>query len=337
MGARRGSCTGGRAAPLPRPPADAWPDRRDPGSARRRPHVRLPEDHVAHPEYRIEWWYYTGNVRGDDGRAYGYQVTFFRVGVDAAPVNPSAFAVRDLYMAHVAVTDIERRRARVCRSPESRRRALGRRACRIDTRSGTRTGGCRSTQQGRHRVVADAGAFALDLTLEPGKPAVLQGDRGYSRKGQRSGQRVALLLADAHADDAARCASAQRTVAVTGTSWMDHEFGTSALDAGTRGWDWFALQLDDGRELMLYRLRLDDGRAGSVSRAARSSTRDGRAEHLAVGDFTVTPTRTWRSHAQWRDVSGRVETCDVPKAGLHSAGHVRPSTRRNCGRGVRRT
>ncbi|BCS33223.1 hypothetical protein TBR22_A24500 [Luteitalea sp. TBR-22] len=254
--------------------------------------VRVPADHVAHPEYRIEWWYYTGNVRDGAGRAYGYQVTFFRVGVDAAPANPSAFAVRDLYMTHVALTDASGREHRF--------------ADRLN-RAGVHWAGARTDRydvwnedwraslddQGRHRIVADAGSFALDLTLSPGKPAVLQGDRGYSRKGVDPGN-ASHYYSLTRMPTVGSVRIDGRTITVEGSSWMDHEFGTSALDAGTRGWDWFALQLEDGRELMLYALRLDDGRPSAFS-SGTLVERDGRTTALAVSDFRLTPRRSWRS------------------------------------------
>ena len=274
--------------------------------------VRVPEDHVAHPEYRIEWWYYTGNVRGDDGKAYGYQVTFFRVGVDAAPTNPSVFAVRDLYMAHVALTDVD---------------GVGHQFADRLNRAGVHWAGARTDRyevwnenwrvsldaRGRHHIVADTGAFALDLTLEPGKAPVLQGERGYSRKGSDPGN-ASHYYSLTRMPTTGTVRVAGRTVPIRGTSWMDHEFGTSALDPGTKGWDWFALQLADGRELMLYQLRLDDGRPNPFSSGTIVHP-DGRTDHLTVADFSVTPQRTWRSPA-----SGATYPVEwdvrVPKAGL---------------------
>ena len=72
----------------------------------------FPRDHASHPDYKIEWWYYTGNVKAKDGRRFGYQVTFFRVGVDAKPANPSKWAVRDLFMTHLAISDPSGKRYR---------------------------------------------------------------------------------------------------------------------------------------------------------------------------------------------------------------------------------
>lgn len=254
--------------------------------------VRVPADHVAHPEYRIEWWYYTGNVMGDDGKPYGYQVTFFRVGVDKQPVNPSRFAVRDLHMAHVAVTDIANARHRF--------------ADRLN-RAGVHWAGASSSAfqvwnenwraeldaQGRHRLSVQTPAFALDLTLDAGRPAVLQGVNGYSRKGDDPGN-ASHYYSLTRMPTTGRVRIEGRTVPVRGESWMDHEFGTSALDASTRGWDWFALHLEDGRDLMLYQLRRDNGAAGRWS-SGTLVHRDGSTEHLAASDFVATPGRTWRS------------------------------------------
>ena len=268
------------------PPVDPW-KRATPS----RP-VRVPEDHVAHPDYRIEWWYYTGNLRGDDGKAYGYQVTFFRVGVDAVPTNPSRFTVRDLYMAHVALTDID---------------GAGHRFADRLNRAGVHWAGARTDRyevwnenwrasldaQGRHRITVETGAFALDFTVEQGKAAVLQGERGYSRKGRDPGN-ASHYYSLTRMPTSGTLRVDGRTIGVRGNSWMDHEFGTSALDAGTRGWDWFALQLEDGRELMLYQLRLEDGAPGPYS-SGTLVARDGATTPLSVRDFTVTPRRTWTS------------------------------------------
>jgi predicted secreted hydrolase len=254
--------------------------------------IRLPDDHASHPEYRLEWWYYTGNVTGDDGRAYGFQVTFFRYGMVRVPRNPSAWAVRDLYMAHVAVADI----------------GAGRHlfADRLN-RAGVHWAGASETrlevwnedwrvsldEQGRHHLVAHTREFDLDLRLEEGKPPVLQGDAGYSRKGSDPGN-ASHYYSLTRMPAAGTLRVGGRTVQVTGTAWMDHEFGTSTLEAGTQGWDWFALQLDDGRELMLYRFRRTDGTEDPYSSGTWVAA-DGTAQGLDSGAFAITPTRTWLS------------------------------------------
>ena len=171
-------------------------------------------------------------------------------------------------------------------------------------------------------------------TLDPGKPVVLQGDRGYSRKGRDPGN-ASHYYSLTRMPSTGTLRLGERTIAITGNSWMDHEFGTSALDAGTRGWDWFALQLDDGRELMLYQLRQGDGTPSPFS-SGTIVGRDGRTEHLRVGEFTVTPAAQLAVHCQWCDIPGRVgRPCAEGRP--DPRGTCGCGRRRNCARGVRPT
>lgn len=254
--------------------------------------IVLPADHASHPDYRLEWWYYTGNVEDADGRPYGYQVTFFRYGIVREPANASVWAVRDLYMAHVAVTD-----------PTTGRHLYDDRL----NRAGVHWAGARTDRYevwnetwwasqdevGLHHLEVDTDAFALDLVLEEGKPPVLQGDAGYSRKGSDPGN-ASYYYSLTRMPTTGTLRVGDRTMAVTGSSWMDHEFGTSALEPGTQGWDWFALQLDGGRELMAFRLRRIDGTPDPYS-AGTWVEGDGAARGLTVGDFVITPQRQWTS------------------------------------------
>lgn len=265
---------------------DGW-QRAAPG----RPIV-LPDDHAAHPDYRLEWWYYTGNVEGDDGHPYGYQVTFFRYGVAREPANASAWAVRDLYMTHVAVTDVAAGRHH---HDDRLNRAgvhwAGARADRYEvwneTWRASRDG------EGTHHLQVDTDAFSLDLRLDEGKPAALQGLGGYSRKGSDPGN-ASYYYSLTRMPTRGLLRLGGRTVTVRGHSWMDHEFGTSALEPGTQGWDWFALQLDDGRDLMVFRLRRLDGQRDPYS-AGTWVAPDGTTRALGADDFTIAPRRHWTS------------------------------------------
>lgn len=264
---------------------DGW------ASASRDYRLRLPEDHASHPAYRIEWWYYTGHLRAGGGRRFGYQVTFFRIGVDPSPANPSVFAVRDLWMAHAAVTDVARGRHL---SAERLNRA------------GAGWAGASSShlrvwnddwqawrQDGRHHLRARDPRFGIELAAaEQGAP-VLHGEAGYSQKGAAEGNASHYYSLTRMATTGHLAIGGER-FAVTGTSWMDHEFGTSFLEPQTQGWDWLSVQLSDGSDLMLFQLRGSDGRAGAhssgtVARAGRAPVR------LGAGAFSMTPGRTWRS------------------------------------------
>jgi predicted secreted hydrolase len=253
----------------------------------------FPRDHASHPDYKIEWWYYTGNLESASGRRFGYQVTFFRVGIDPEPANPSRWAVRDLFMAHLAVSD-----------PDGGRYRFDERL----SRAGPGLSGAATDRyhvwnddwrvsldpNGRHAIDAASAAAAVSLVLDEGKAPAINGVNGISQKGTRPGNASHYYSLTRMPTRGTIHIDGER-FDVTGESWMDHEFGTTVLEAEQQGWDWLSIQLADGRELMLYQLRRADG-----SRDPRSSGtlagRDGRSRHLSEGDFSLTPTgRTVRA------------------------------------------
>ena len=252
--------------------------------------VRLPQDHASHPAYRIEWWYYTGNLETDRGRRFGYQVTFFRVGIEKTPSNPSAFAVRDLLMAHVAVTDVQGKRhlfaERLNRAGVGWAGASPR-----DLRVWNEDWEVR-TDFGRHRLQARDPRFAIDLTLTEDRVPVLHGDNGFSQKGAKPGNATHYYSLTRMPTDGFLSIEGER-YAVKGESWMDHEFGTSFLEPEQQGWDWFSIQLADGTDLMMFQLRRDGKpdphSSGTLVAKGQPSRR------LAAGDFTLAPGRTWTS------------------------------------------
>ncbi len=252
------------------------------------PEVRLsfPRDHAAHPAYRIEWWYYTGNLDAADGRRFGYQVTFFRVGVDPAPANPSRWAVRDVYMTHLAVSDPVGRRYRYAERVSRAGPGLaGADVDRYRVWNDDWTAG--PDTAGRHVLRLAEGGLGVDLVLDPGRPPALNGRGGYSRKGPSDGN-ASIYYSLTRMPTRGELTIDGERVPVTGATWMDREFGTNFLEPHQRGWDWLALQLADGSDLMLYQLRGRDGTrdpysSGTLTRA------DGRVVALESGDFTLTP------------------------------------------------
>ena len=253
----------------------------------------FPRDHASHPDHKIEWWYYTGNVSAADGRRFGYQVTFFRVGVERAPTNPSRWALRDLFMTHLAVSDPAGRRYRY-----TERLSRGGPGLAGASADGYRVWNEDWTAsldaQGRHILLASGEQAGIALTLEPGKPPAINGINGISQKGAQAGN-ASHYYSLTRMPTRGTISIDGQSIEVSGESWMDHEFGTSFLEPGQRGWDWLSIQLDDNRELMLYQLRRSDG-----SRDPRSSgtlvDSDGRTTHLASGDFSLTPgARTFRA------------------------------------------
>lgn len=135
--------------------------------------------------------------------------------------------------------------------------------------------------------------MALDLSLGEGKPPVLQGEGGLSRKGPEPGNASYYYSLTRMPTTGSLQVGGER-YRVSGDSWMDREWSTSALGPDEVGWDWFALQLSDGRELMLYRIRRRDGRISPYS-AGTLVERDGRARPLAAGDALVEVLDTWAS------------------------------------------
>jgi predicted secreted hydrolase len=253
--------------------------------------LQFPRDHGSHPEYRIEWWYYTGNLEAADGRRFGYQVTFFRIGVDPAPTNPSRWAVRDLHMAHLAVTDISTTQHMTAERFD--RGGVGWAGASERTLD-VWNGDWRAELDGEaHRLRAADGSFGVDLRLEAGKPPTLHGDEGLSRKGAEPGN-ASHYYSMTRMPTTGQLRLDGELIDVTGASWMDHEFGTTFLEPGQVGWDWFSLQLDDGTDLMIYEFRRGDGAPDDFSSGTWVGA-TGAVTRLDRTQFMLVPGRRWSS------------------------------------------
>ena len=264
---------------------------------------QFPRDHGAHPEYQIEWWYYTGNLRTDDGKAFGYQLTFFRLALTPQmPERTSHFATNQVYMGHFAVTDAANSEY-FCF--ERRSRGAGRLAGTtgdptykvwLEDWSAT------EADPGVMRLhVASASDFieaepqiGLSLNLRQTSPPILHGDNGLSQKGPESGN-ATYYYSLIGLETTGEITINGKTVTVSGVSWMDHEFGTSFLGEGFVGWDWFSLQLDKGTTLMLYCLRRSDQSCDPQTFEGTLVYPDGRQMRIGTKDFTLTPIRQWTS------------------------------------------
>ena len=259
-----------------------------------RPFV-FPADHGPHPEYRTEWWYYTGNLADANGRRFGYQFTIFRSALTDQPISrTSELATNNVFMAHFALTDVQNNRFyafdRFARDAGGLAGASGE-PYRVFLEDWSATG---SGSQGMTmRLQAKQGDVEIDLTLESSKIPTLQGDRGLSQKGLAAGN-ASYYYSLTRMTTSGTITAGGETVAVTGNSWMDREWGTSALDEGIGGWDWFALQLDDGRDITVYILRRDDGTLGAYSKGTITYA-DGTTRQLALADFEVEALATWQS------------------------------------------
>lgn len=260
-----------------------------------RPFV-FPADHGPHPGFRTEWWYVTGNLTAADGRDFGFQLTIFRSALSPrAPGSTSAWATNQAYMAHFTVTDVAGDRFRAFE--RFARGAVGLAGASADplriwledwSLEGTSAAGFPM------RLRAGDPGVALDLTLEAGKPAVAHGDDGLSQKGPEQGN-ASYYYSHTHMPAAGSLVLEGDTLPVSGLAWLDREWSTSALSEGQVGWDWAALQLDDGWDLMLYRLRRADGSADAWS-AGTLVDPSGGTTHLRWGEeVSMEATGTWTS------------------------------------------
>ncbi len=269
----------------------------DPGFARAfEPRaLEFPRDHGAHPEYATEWWYLTGNLQSESGRGFGYQFTLFRVALrPGEAVKDSAWRAQQVYMGHLAISDIAE--ARHHSAERFARAAAGLAGARVSPFEvwlgpwSMRGGGelFPLTLSAQHE---DMG---LSLQLDSGdKPLVLQGERGLSRKSATPGN-ASYYYSFTRLPTRGELRIGDTAYTVQGYSWMDREWSSSALDKDQSGWDWFALQLDDGRELMFYRLRDREGGAHPFSRGSLVE-RDGSVHSLLPDQVELTPLRHWRA------------------------------------------
>jgi predicted secreted hydrolase len=253
--------------------------------------VRLPKDFFYQPGYRVQWWYFTGHLFTETGREFGYELSLFAAGVQKNEYK-SVFGVRTIYLSHIAVTDVQEKHFLHQERADSGSYELSgaeRKQLKVwvdgDSLSGTPR---------RMHITGRAGDAAFDLMLVPEKPVVLNGQQGYSRKSVASAQMASLYFSYTALKTTGRLRIGSVEHRVTGKSWFDRELFSEGLGKSGSGWDWFALQLDDGREIMLYHLRKKDGNVDSFS-SGTVVARDGTYRHLTVTDFTIRATASYRS------------------------------------------
>ena len=254
----------------------------------------FPEDHGPHPDFRNEWWYVTGNLDSEDGRRFGYELTIFRFalqpGADALSKN---WQTRQVYIAHFAVTDPDEERFLM--AEKSARGAAGLAGARTAPFAVWLDDWTFADDDGVWRLRASDSAMAIDVTLNALKPPVLNGDAGLSQKSSEPGNASYYYTISRLATEGTLRIGSE-SFAVSGLSWLDREWSTSALSGEQIGWDWFALQLDDDSELMFYNLRLKDGSQDPNS-AGTFVASDGTSTYLASADVRLNETDRWESPA----------------------------------------
>ncbi len=271
----------------------------------------FPDDHGPHPEFRNEWWYVTGNLDSETGRRFGYELTIFRFAlVPDSDAGSEDWQTGQVYIAHFAVTDPDEQRFLV--AEKSSRGAAGLAgatsapfAVWLDDWSIAEDGDA-------WRLKASSDEMAIDVRLNAVKPPVLNGDAGLSQKSSEPGNASYYYTISRLATDGS-LRIGDESFAVTGESWLDREWSTSALSGEQVGWDWFALQLSDNTELMFYSLRFKDGSQDPNS-AGTYIAANGESTYLAAAEVELDVTDTWDSPAGGRYPSAW--TLAVPDMGL---------------------
>ncbi|OGP73959.1 MAG: hypothetical protein A2V86_07880 [Deltaproteobacteria bacterium RBG_16_49_23] len=259
----------------------------------------FPQDHFSHPEFKTEWWYYTGHLQTEDRKSYGYQLTFFRVAFRrSAKGGQSKWAIQDLYFAHLAITDESKKRFEY--REKMSRGSFGEAGASIfgskepfhiwiDDWSMELKG----IQSLNHLLKAGGKDFGIELMLAPEKNPVIHGNNGISQKAEGEGY-ASHYYSISRLKTEGKIFLKGKEFPVQGMSWMDHEFGSSQLREYQVGWDWFSIQLDQGMELMFYQIRHRDGKIDPYS-SGTIIFADGKSEHLPFKEFRIEILDRWKS------------------------------------------
>ncbi|MEZ0257010.1 MAG: lipocalin-like domain-containing protein [Chthoniobacter sp.] len=257
----------------------------------------FPRDHHLHPDFKTEWWYFTGRLTDDKGGVFGYQLTFFRQGLrppETRGGTTSRFIVNDLKFAHFALSDIrgqqfhfQQKLGRGAFDEAGFGVANNNRLAWIDDWS------LELAPDGSFLLQAKDGTTTLQLRLQSTKPFAIHGENGASQKAEGAGHASHYFSATRLVTSGTLILDG-RSLPVHGESWLDREWASNQLTANQVGWNWFSLQFGDGTELMLYQMRTRDGGLDPNS-SGSFITRDGATQHLHRDDYQLTPTKFWTS------------------------------------------
>lgn len=257
----------------------------------------FPRDEFMHPDFKTEWWYFTGNLREQtSGRRFGYQLTFFRQGIrppgERSPAQ-SSFVTDHFWFAHFAISDLHDQAFRSCETIS--RGVFGE----AGSGDGTRIvwigdWELRQPEPGAYALRASNDGMELALELQSAKPPVFHGKDGISAKSPDAGN-ASHYFSHPRLSTRGTLRLGARTFQVEGASWFDREWSTSVLGKGVSGWDWFSIHLEEDVELMLFQLRHPDGSSAFTS--ATLVEADGRTRSLGNGEIRFKPGRTWKSPA----------------------------------------
>jgi len=252
-------------------------------------HYEFPRDHFNHPDFQTEWWYYTGNLNSADGHRFGFELTFFRQAVSRGAPRASSWDVDDVYLAHLALSDVDGRQ--YLHFERLNRAGPGLAGADL-VQSRIWNGNWETGWEGdTQRLQAIADRLTLQLLLTSLKPPVINGRNGVSQKAAGPG-RASYYISLTRLIARGELTLDRKKYRLEGTAWMDHEFFTHQLDPSQAGWDWFGLQMDDGSELMLYRLRRKDGGVDPYS-AGTYVDPQGHSRFLTGDAFSLEPGQGW--------------------------------------------
>jgi len=260
----------------------------------------FPQDHFSHPEFKTEWWYYSGHLRSEDKKSYGYHLTFFRTALrkEVSRKN-SKWTIRNLYFAHLAITDESKKRfeyrEKISRGSFDEAGASeyksGEKAFRVWIEDWSAEINASSIQN--HILRAGDKEFGIELRLSSEKGPVIHGQNGISQKAKGEGY-ASHYYSITRLKTEGKIFLKGKVVSISGTSWIDHEFGSNQLREDQAGWDWFGIQLENGVDLMLYQIRHRDRKMDPYS-SGTIVFHDGSQRHLTVSNFQVEAMDQWKS------------------------------------------
>jgi predicted secreted hydrolase len=252
----------------------------------------FPRDYFDHPDFQTEWWYYTGNLKSANGHHYGFELTFFRQAVSRDPAQAATWDVKDIYLTHLALSDLEGQK--FYHSERINRAGPGIAGVSASTARIWNGNWEIKWEASDQKLQAIDKRFQLHLTLHPEKPPVIHGENGVSQKSQGAGH-ASYYISLTHLTANGQLELNGEPSEVSGLAWMDHEFFTHQLESGQVGWDWLSLQLKDNTELMLFRIRRNDGSLDPFSSGTYVDAQ-GKSTHLRAADFALQPlAQNWTS------------------------------------------
>ena len=264
---------------------------KSPAAVRPNTVLSFPQDHGAHPDFRTEWWYATGWLKTATGENLGFQITFFRTRTGVSPENPSAFTPHQILFAHAALSDPEHGRLkhaqRIARAGFGLAETSGKdMAITLDDWT------MRRLKNGQIKTRVKGDGFALNLTLTPTQPLLLQGENGYSRKGPAPSE-ASHYYTMPQLKVSGQISRGSKAEPVTGTAWLDREWSSTLMNPNASGWDWLGLNMDDDSALTLFQMRHKNGTALWAGGSYR--TKGGTLTILKPKDIRFLPGKSWRS------------------------------------------